>query len=399
MPSQPGTCPWCLSNGSVTPTPDPSTSGATSACSTARGCSPARWPVSCSRASGADVLRVGAEHLPSVPVGVISTGFGKRNAFVDLRTDAGRASMDALLRDTGVWIDAFRPGAMAALGYTPERAAAMPTGRRGRADLGVRRSGPWAGRRGFDSIVQSTTGVRWAGGEVRARRRRADRASIGPTGLPVQALDYATGFLAAGVAAQLLAHQRDVGGSWSRRSRCSGRGTGWSVWADRHRSGRPPSGRHRTARHGRVRVRACDRRSSLRGHVAAPTPSARNVSAGVARPDDRRLTEPVSRACRSGFRTRNPRAASPSDTAWAWARSLVSTVSSTSLDRGVDGDVEPPMDHLDDVAAQLADRGGDRTEAARAVVQLDPEGREPPAADESAQASPTRVGAGRCCRP
>jgi len=73
--------------------------------------------------------------------------------------------------------------------------------------------GPWAGRRGFDSIVRSTTGVRAAGG-----RHAVDGsgASLGgaPVGLPVQALDHATGFLAAGVAAHLVSPQRRVGGSW-----------------------------------------------------------------------------------------------------------------------------------------------------------------------------------------
>ena len=124
--------------------------------------------------------------------------------------------MDALLRDTGVWIDAYRPGAMAALGYTPERAAAIRPGVVIVQISAFDWSGPWAARRGFDSIVQSTTGVRWAGGEV-ALDAAGRPAGSGPAGLPVQALDYATGFLAAGVAAQLLRHQRDVGGSWSAR--------------------------------------------------------------------------------------------------------------------------------------------------------------------------------------
>ena len=77
-------------------------------------------------------------------------------------------------------------------------------------------TGPWGGRRGFDSIVQSTTGIRWAGGAV-ATDERGGPLDGGPIGLPVQALDYATGFLAAGVAAQLVAHQRRVGGSWLAR--------------------------------------------------------------------------------------------------------------------------------------------------------------------------------------
>lgn len=165
---------------------------------------------------GANVLRVGADHLPSVHVGVISTGFGKRNTSIDLRTDAGRTAMEALIAEADVWIDAYRPGALAAHGFTPERVAELRPGIVIVQLCAFDWTGPWAGRRGFDSIVQSTTGVRWAGGEY---GRDADGRPIGtPTGLPVQALDYATGFVAAGLAAQLVTHQRDVGGTWLGRT-------------------------------------------------------------------------------------------------------------------------------------------------------------------------------------
>ena len=69
--------------------------------------------------------------------------------------------------------------------------------------------GPWAGRRGFDSIVQSTTGIVLAGTEAAA----ADR----PIPLPVQALDYATGLLAAFAAERLVQHQAAAGGTWLAR--------------------------------------------------------------------------------------------------------------------------------------------------------------------------------------
>jgi crotonobetainyl-CoA:carnitine CoA-transferase CaiB-like acyl-CoA transferase len=165
---------------------------------------------------GADVLRLGAEHLPSVPVGVMSTGFGKRNAFADMRTEPGRATTRALLAGADIWIDAFRPGAMAGHGFPPDHVA---TQRPGIVIVQISAFdwvGPWGGRRGFDSIVQSTTGIRWAGGEFAVDRHGAPSGSA-PVGLPVQALDYATGFLAAGVAAQLVRHQRDAGGSWLAR--------------------------------------------------------------------------------------------------------------------------------------------------------------------------------------
>ncbi len=162
---------------------------------------------------GADVLRVGAAHLPAVEVGVISTGFGKRSAFVDLRTASGSAALNGLLGGADVWLDAYRPGALAAHGLTPERVAAASPGVVIVQISAFDDLGPWAGRRGFDSIVQSTTGVRWTGGAFAVDRSGAPLEPV-PRGLPVQALDYATGFLASGVAAQLVARQRREGGSW-----------------------------------------------------------------------------------------------------------------------------------------------------------------------------------------
>lgn len=159
---------------------------------------------------GADVLRVGADHLPSIPVGVMSTGFGKRNTSIDLRTAKGRDAMEGLIGAADVLIDAYRPGALASFGLTPDRLASLRPGIVVIEVSAFDWIGPWAARRGFDSIVQSTTGVRWAGGQF------AEGVDA-PIGLPVQALDYATGFLAAGLAAQLLDHQRRVGGSWSGR--------------------------------------------------------------------------------------------------------------------------------------------------------------------------------------
>jgi CoA-transferase family III len=165
---------------------------------------------------GADVVLLGAEHLPSVDVGVMSTGFGKRNAFADLRTDVGRKAMRRLLETADVWIDAFRPGAFAGHGFETERVAELRPGIVIVEISAFDWHGPWAGRRGFDSIVQSTTGVRWAGG-ARAVDDSGESLGSEPIGLPVQALDYATGFLAAGVASQLVQHQRTVGGSWLAR--------------------------------------------------------------------------------------------------------------------------------------------------------------------------------------
>ena len=152
---------------------------------------------------GADVLRIGAAALPSVEMCVIVSGAGKRNASLDLRKAGDKEQFASLLGQADIWIDAYRPGALSGHGFSID--SVEP------GTIAVQLSafdtvGPWAGRRGFDSIVQSTTGIVDAG-------QQAANASQ-PTPLPVQLLDYATGLLAAAAATKVRAHQAVVGGTW-----------------------------------------------------------------------------------------------------------------------------------------------------------------------------------------
>lgn len=157
--------------------------------------------------NGADVLRVGAAHLPTMELGVLSTGFGKRNANIDLRTAEGRGTFAGLLAEADVLIDAFRPGALAGHGFGPDEVAAIRPGIVMVQLCGFDWVGPWGGRRGFDSIIQSTTGIALAA---------ADQDGA-PKHLPVQALDHATGYLAAFSAMRGLARRQREGGSWLAR--------------------------------------------------------------------------------------------------------------------------------------------------------------------------------------
>lgn len=160
---------------------------------------------------GADVLRVGADHLP-VTGAVVATGFGKRNTNIDLRSDEGREVFSRLLAEADVVIDAFRPGALAAHGFGAEEMARVRPGIVVVQICAFDWDGPWGGRRGFDSIIQTTTGIAMAAEDGRLVHLPApDRQ---PTHLPVQALDHATGFLGAFVAMRGLARRQAEGGSW-----------------------------------------------------------------------------------------------------------------------------------------------------------------------------------------
>src|SRR6266404_5710172 len=82
----------------------------------------------CRAAHGADVLLVTAPHLPSIEPLVIDTGRGKLSCQIDLRDAAGQSALRALLRDTDVFVQGYRPGALQSLGFGPEQAAKLRPG-------------------------------------------------------------------------------------------------------------------------------------------------------------------------------------------------------------------------------------------------------------------------------
>lgn len=148
---------------------------------------------------GADVLRVDGAHLPSVAVGVMTTGTSKRNTYLDLRSAEDREHLVGLVRDADLVVDAYRPGALERWGFGPDEIAAVAPSASVVQISAFDWVGPWAGRRGFDSIVQSTTGIALAGADL--------CGSDAPVHLPVQTLDYSTGLFATAAAIRALARR------------------------------------------------------------------------------------------------------------------------------------------------------------------------------------------------
>ena len=156
-------------------------------------------------AYGADVMLVNAPHLPNIEA-IADTSRGKLSALADLRTDEGREALRGVLREAQVFAQGYRPGSLAALGFAPDAVAAMRPGIVMVSLSAYGETGPWAGKRGFDSLVQTATGFNLA--EAQAA------GSTTPRPLPMQVLDMASGALMAfGVQAALLRQQRE-GGSW-----------------------------------------------------------------------------------------------------------------------------------------------------------------------------------------
>jgi hypothetical protein len=150
---------------------------------------------------GATVLRVGSTCLEQVPHLWVDTGFGKLTTDINIRTEDGMELLRRLIAEADVVIQAFRPGSLTQRGLSPEQLSGLNPGLIW-VDLSAWGSfGPWRAQRGFDSIVQMASGLAYGPGGL-------------PLPLPCQALDHATGWLAAFGALVALRRRHEEGGSW-----------------------------------------------------------------------------------------------------------------------------------------------------------------------------------------
>ena len=152
---------------------------------------------------GARVMRLSAPHRYHNESFVIDTGHGKLSTWLDLRDAPARQQLLTLTSDADVFIQGFRPDALAKFGLTPEELIAERPGLVYVTLSAFGHVGPWSKRRGFDSLLQSTSGIAHEGGDGSA-----------PKHLPAQALDYVTGYLAAFGAMAALSRRAREGGSY-----------------------------------------------------------------------------------------------------------------------------------------------------------------------------------------
>jgi len=157
-------------------------------------------------AHGAEVLMITGPHLPAMESLVIDTNRGKRAAALDLRQASQRAQLVALLKQADVFVQGYRPGGLAALGFGPEQAAELCPGIVHVSLSAYGEAGPWRDRRGFDSLAQTASGLNVAEAEAAGETK--------PRALPAQALDHASGYLLAFGAMAALHRRATEGGSW-----------------------------------------------------------------------------------------------------------------------------------------------------------------------------------------
>jgi len=161
-------------------------------------------------AYGAQVLRIDPPFW-SEPGVVPEVTLGKRCARLDLRIAEQRQQLRRLMSRADVLVHGYRPDVLDRLDLGAEARQAL---RPGLVDVCLDAygwTGPWSGRRGFDSLVQMSSGIAHAG----MLHAGGDR----PVPLPVQALDHATGYLIAAAAIRgLAARLREGRGSLTRLS-------------------------------------------------------------------------------------------------------------------------------------------------------------------------------------
>ncbi|KAF2482045.1 CoA-transferase family III [Neohortaea acidophila] len=158
-------------------------------------------------AHGADVLWVTSPNLPDLPHLDRNLSRGKRTIQLDLHDSKDVEKMRELVKECDVFIQGYRPQSLAAKGFSAAELAALRPGLIYANLSAFGPTGPWSDRRGFDSLVQTCTGMNVS----EAEHFGEDEAA---RVMPAQALDYGGGFLLATGICAALYRQATEGGSW-----------------------------------------------------------------------------------------------------------------------------------------------------------------------------------------
>ena len=155
---------------------------------------------------GARVIRISAQDLPHVPLFVAETGFGKRSAHIDLKSDSGRSKMRELIGEADVFSQGYRTGALERQGFG---VADVVREKPGIVYISINcygHEGPWRSVPGWEQLAQTVTGMASLHGNYHNDGR--------PELQPAAVTDYTTGYLAAYGALAALLRQREQGGSY-----------------------------------------------------------------------------------------------------------------------------------------------------------------------------------------
>jgi hypothetical protein len=158
---------------------------------------------------GAEVLRIDPLDWDE-PALAPEVTLGKRRARLDLRSGDGVATFERLLAQADVLVHGYRSDALEKLGLGVQRRRELNPGLVDVCLDAYGWTGDWRARRGFDSLVQMSSGIAEAGMRIQGK-------SV-PTPLPVQALDHAAGYLLAAAVLRGLERRLDHGAGSSTRA-------------------------------------------------------------------------------------------------------------------------------------------------------------------------------------
>ena len=136
-------------------------------------------------------MKITGAHLPNLGYQEFDTGHGKLSAQLDLREQRDVDTLRGLVREADVFSQGYRPGTLGNRGLSPEELAAIRPGLVYVSLCAFSHAGPWASRRGFDTVVQTVSGITSRQAEI------VPGKTPGPQFYPVSAIDYCTGYLMA----------------------------------------------------------------------------------------------------------------------------------------------------------------------------------------------------------
>ncbi|KAF1961873.1 CoA-transferase family III [Byssothecium circinans] len=148
-------------------------------------------------AHGADVIWITSPTLPDLPDLDRDLARGKRKVQLDIKSEEDKAKLLELLRTADVFIQSYRPGSLSSHGLSVETLTKANPNLVIASLSAYGPDGPWSNRRGFDSLVQTCSGINVADAE---QYDAGEAARV----LPCQAFDHGAGYLlATGIIAAL----------------------------------------------------------------------------------------------------------------------------------------------------------------------------------------------------
>lgn len=162
-------------------------------------------------ALGATVLRLSTDKEPDMGVLLLDGNLGKHDAYLDLKTEEGKVQFEKLIEDADVLLEAYRPGSLTRLGFSPEYIHEIAN-RRGKGIVHIRENcygwkGPWAHRSGWQQISDCVTGTSWLQGKFLGLNE--------PVVPPIPNSDYQVGLCGAAGIMDALLRRSTEGGSYS----------------------------------------------------------------------------------------------------------------------------------------------------------------------------------------